>query len=154
MAHFMLSSDAFRPGSSIPAQYTCSGRDVSPGLRWGDSPSGTMSFCLIVDDPDAPRGTFVHWVAYNIPAAKRALPEGVSTVVEVPGVMHQGLNDFSKTGYGGPCPPPGKPHRYFFRLYALSTMLTLRKGARKEDVIRAMEGQVLAQAELMGIYGR
>jgi Raf kinase inhibitor-like YbhB/YbcL family protein len=154
MAQIVLSSDAFRPGASIPAKFSCHGQDISPELRWGDPPPGTMSFCLILDDPDASRGTFVHWVAYNIPAGKRSLPEGVPATAEVPGFMQQGLNSFQKIGYSGPCPPPGKPHRYFFRLYALSTVLSLRKGAGKEEVMKAMEGQVLAQAELMGVFGR
>ncbi len=153
MAPIIMTSDAFRPGATIPAKYTCSGANVSPGLRWGDPPKGTLSFSLIVDDPDAPRGTFVHWVAYNIPHGTRALPEGVPQGAESLG-MRQGQNGFGKNGYNGPCPPPGKPHRYFFRLYALSTTLTLGKGAGKEDVVRAMEGQVLGQAELMGLYGR
>ena len=154
MASIMLSSDAFRSGASIPVKFSCNGQDKSPELRWGDPPAGTKSFSLVLDDPDAPRGTFVHWVAYNIPPEKRSLPEGVPPIAEVPGGMQQGQNGFGKTGYSGPCPPPGKPHRYFFRLYALSTVLSLRKGATKEDLVRAMDGQVLAQAELMGVFGR
>jgi hypothetical protein len=149
-----LKTTAFRPGSTIPTKFTCSGANVSPALAWNNSPPRTQSFVLIVDDPDAPVGTWVHWVVYNLPASARQLPEHVPSGEMLPGGGKQGLNDFPTAGYGGPCPPPGKPHRYFFRLYALDTVLSLPTPARRRDVDSAMKGHVLAQAELMGTFGR
>ncbi len=148
-----LKTTAFRPGSTIPAQFTCSGDNISPSLSWNQPPPRTESFVLIVDDPDAPAGTWVHWVMYNLPASARQLPEHVPPG-DVAGGGKQGANDFPMNGYGGPCPPPGKPHRYFFRLYALDTALNLRGPVRRKDVDSAMKGHVLAQAELMGTFGR
>ncbi len=145
-----LTSAAFAEGGTIPAQYTCDGSDVSPPLVWSGAPAGTKAFALIADDPDAPAGTWVHWVLYNVPGSVAQLPEGVAA----PGGAAQGRNDFRKTGYGGPCPPPGKPHRYFFKLYALDAPLALKAGATKPEVERAMQGHTLAQAQLMGTYGR
>ncbi len=155
-ATMTLTSDAFQHGAFIPARYTCDGEDVSPPLSWSRVPEGTRSFVLIVDDPDAPAGTFVHWVLYNIPAERRALPEGVPPALEVPGIGRQGTNDFRdrRIGYRGPCPPPGKPHRYFFKLYALDAELDVVPGASAASVARAMEGHVLGQGVLMGRYGR
>jgi len=149
----VLKTTAFEPGGIIPKQFTCSGADVSPALSWSDPPSGTQSFALIVDDPDAPMGTFVHWVVYNLPASARQLPQGVPKRETAAGGK-QGQNDFPKTGYGGPCPPPGKPHRYSFRLYALDTTLNLAPPVRRADVDQAMQGHVLAKAELMGKFAR
>jgi hypothetical protein len=149
-----LSTTAFRPGGTIPAQFTCSGVNVSPALAWSQPPAHTQSFVLIVDDPDAPAGTWVHWVVYNLPASARRLPEGVPTGDAVAGGGRQGMNDFHQNGYGGPCPPPGKPHRYFFRLFALDTVLNMRAPVHRQDVGTAMQGHVLAQAELMGTFGR
>lgn len=149
-----LSSTAFQPEDDIPSKYTCSGADVSPALSWTDPPAGTQSFALIADDPDAPVGTWVHWVAYDIPASTRQLPEGVPKTDAIPGGGVQGQNDFRKTGYGGPCPPPGKPHRYYFKLYALDAKLNLKPGATKKDVEQAIKGHILAQAELMGRFKR
>jgi hypothetical protein len=151
---FILESKAFKQGEDIPRRYTCEGDDLSPALLWSEPPVGTKSLALIADDPDAPVGTWVHWVFYDLESHVRELPEGVAKAEEVQGVGKQGLNDFRKVGYGGPCPPPGKPHRYFFKLYALDTKLTLGPRASKQDVEKAMKGHILAQAELMGRYKR
>jgi Raf kinase inhibitor-like YbhB/YbcL family protein len=151
---FSLQSNAFQEGADIPRQFTCEGADVSPSLTWSEPPQKTQSLALIVDDPDAPVGTWVHWVAWNIPAATRQLPENVSKTADLPGGGRQGNNDFKKTGYGGPCPPPGKPHRYFFKLYALDSTLDLKPGAGKKELDQAMKGHVLAEAQLMGKYQR
>ncbi len=151
---FSLHSSAFKEGADIPRQYTCEGADISPALSWNDGPQKTQSFALIADDPDAPMGTWVHWVAWNIAAATRQLPEDVSKTADLQGGGRQGANDFRKTGYGGPCPPPGKPHRYFFKLYALDTTLDLKPGATKKDLEQAMKGHILAEAQLMGKYQR
>jgi len=153
-AKLELKTSAFRPARAIPPQFTCSGADLSPSLSWNQSPPRTQSFVLIVDDPDAPAGTWVHWVVYNLPASARQLPEGVPRGESVAGGGRQGLNDFPSNGYGGPCPPPGKPHRYFFRLYALDAVLSLSGPVRRQDVDSAMKGHVLARAELMGTFGR
>ncbi|MFI5090955.1 MAG: YbhB/YbcL family Raf kinase inhibitor-like protein [Terriglobales bacterium] len=151
---FTLSSTAFSPGGEIPSKYTCSGADVSPVLNWNDPPAGTQSFALIADDPDAPVGTWVHWVAYDLPASARQLPEAVAKTEAIAGGGVQGQNDFRKTGYGGPCPPPGKPHRYYFKLHALDRKLNLKPGATKKVVEPAMEGHILTQAEVMGRFQR
>jgi Raf kinase inhibitor-like YbhB/YbcL family protein len=151
---FALTSSAFQAGGNIPAQFSCQGADTSPALAWTDPPARTQSFGLIVDDPDAPAGTWVHWVAYDLPANRHGLPEGVPKQEEVPGGGRQGLNDFRKVGYGGPCPPPGKPHRYFFKLYALDAKLNLKPGATKRALEEAMKGHLLSHAELIGRFGR
>jgi Raf kinase inhibitor-like YbhB/YbcL family protein len=149
-----ISSTAFSAGETIPKKFTCDGPDVSPQLKWNDLPANTQSIELIMDDPDAPGGTWVHWVLYDLPANTRDLPEGVAKQEQLFSGARQGRNDFGRVGYGGPCPPPGKPHRYFFKLYALDTKLNLKAGATKADVERAMKGHVLAQTELIGKYGR
>ena len=149
-----ITSSSFTAGQSIPKQYTCDGADISPQLAWKDAPAGTKSFALIVDDPDAPAGTWVHWVLFNLPAATHELAEGVEKKEQLANGALQGRNDFPKIGWNGPCPPPGKPHRYFFKLYALDTALDLKAGASKADVERAMKGHVLGQGELMGKFGR
>ena len=149
-----LTSGSFNSGADIPKKFTCEGQDASPALAWNSAPQGTVSFALIVDDPDAPAGTWVHWIVYDLPASTQQLPEGVAKTDEVSGGGRQGINDFRKTGYGGPCPPPGKPHRYFFKIYALDSMLNLKPRASKKDVEQAMKGHVLAQAELMGKFQR
>lgn len=149
-----ISSTAFSPGETIPKKFTCDGPDTSPKLTWSAPPEKTQSFALIMDDPDAPVGTWVHWVLFDLPPDTRELAEGVPKQEELPNGARQGRNDFGKIGHGGPCPPPGKPHRYFFKLYALDTKLNLKAGAAKADVERAMKGHILAQAELMGRYGR
>lgn len=149
-----LTSTAFTHGAEIPKQHTCEGADRSPALKWTGAPAGTKRFVLIADDPDAPVGTWVHWVVYDLPADSAELPEAVPATETIAGGAKQGTNDFRKTGYGGPCPPPGKPHRYFFTLYALDAPTSLRPRATKADVLRAIEGHVLAQAELIGTYRR
>jgi hypothetical protein len=149
-----ISSSAFEDGAAIPSRYTCDGEDVSPALSWGEMPSGTKSIALISDDPDAPVGTFTHWVIYNIPPDKNGLPEGVDKKEQLSDGSLQGVNDFNKIGYNGPCPPPGKPHRYYFKVYALDTKLDLTSGASKGQVESAMEGHILAIGEIIGKYGR
>jgi Raf kinase inhibitor-like YbhB/YbcL family protein len=151
---FELSSTAFAPGQAIPKQHTCDGADRSPPLRWQDAPAAAKSFALVADDPDAPAGTWTHWVLYDLPASVAELPEAVPPDATIPSGGKQGLNDFRKTGYGGPCPPPGKPHRYFFRLYALDAPTGLDPRAKKDQVQHAIEGHVLARTELMGTYQR
>ncbi len=150
---FELTSSAFAHGESIPMRYSCDGEDISPPLTWGDPPAGTQSFALIMDDPDAPMGTWVHWVVYNLPAATRGLPENVPTDAQLPDGSLQGTNSWGRIGYGGPCPPSGT-HRYFFKLYALDTTINLPAGAEKKALLQAMQGHVLAEAELMGTFQR
>lgn len=149
-----ISSNSFSSGGNIPRQFTCDAEDRSPELHWSKAPTGTKSFALIADDPDAPVGTWVHWVLFNLPPGTQNLPEGVPKKESLESGTLQGTNDFGRIGYGGPCPPPGKPHRYFFKLYALDSTLNLKAGAKKADVERAMKGHILAQGELMGRYGR
>lgn len=149
-----LRSKAFKEGQSIPRKHTCDGPDLSPPLEWSDVPQGTNAFALLMEDPDAATGSWVHWLLYDLPAEARSLPEGVSPTETLPRGGAQGKNDFGRLGYGGPCPPPGRPHRYFFRLYALSSRVNLPPGASKEQLLRAMEGNVKAEAQLMGTYGR
>jgi Raf kinase inhibitor-like YbhB/YbcL family protein len=151
---FSISSSAFQSGSDIPRKFTCDGADVSPDLAWTDPPQGTQSFALIADDPDAPVGTWTHWVLFDLPAGTRQLNENVSKVDELPGGGRQGRNDFKRIGYGGPCPPPGKPHRYFFKLYAVDRKLDLKAGASKQELEQALQGHTLAKAELVGKYKR
>jgi Raf kinase inhibitor-like YbhB/YbcL family protein len=154
MVSFELTSTAFSAGETIPKKFTCDGPDVSPKLSWNDPPAKTESFALIMDDPDAPAGTWVHWVLYDVPADAKELPEGVPKQEQLASGARQGRNDFGRIGYGGPCPPPGKPHRYFLKLYALDTKLNLKSGATKADLERAMKGHILAQADRIGRYGR
>jgi hypothetical protein len=149
-----LKTASFTPGGFIPKQFTCEGPDVSPALAWTDPPQGTRTFAIIEDDPDAPSGTFVHWLIYDLPANSRGLPEALSGSGQMPGGARQGTNDFSKTGYNGPCPPRGAPHRYFIRLYALDTQLDLRPGATRQELETVMRGHILAQGELMGRFQR
>lgn len=149
-----LSSTAFEDGEPIPREYTCDGANVSPPLAWSGVPPHTRSLVLIMDDPDAPMGTWVHWLLYNIPATVTELEEAQPDSLELSGLGLQGHNSFKTIGYGGPCPPRGKPHRYFFRLYALDTLLDLAPGANREELEAAMAGHVLAQGQLMGTYQR
>ena len=149
-----LKTTAFAPGGAIPKKFTCDGPDVSPALTWTEPPAGTQSFALVMDDPDAPVGTWVHWVLYDLPAGARELAENVPKSEELASGARQGRNDFRKIGYGGPCPPPGPAHRYFFKLYALDAKLNLKAGTTKADVEKTMKGHILAQAELVGRYGR
>lgn len=149
-----LTSSAFQEGQTIPRHCTGDGHNVSPPLKWLDPPPNTRSFALICEDPDAPRGTFTHWVLFNLPAEMRELSEDFAREGSLPGAAAQGANDFGKTGYGGPAPPPGKPHRYYFKLYALDTQLDLKPSAHRSDVLAAMKGHILAEGQLMGTYGR
>jgi Raf kinase inhibitor-like YbhB/YbcL family protein len=147
-----LTTGAFPDGGAIPKQFTCEGADVSPALEWNGELSGTKSFVLIVDDPDAPAGTWNHWLLYDIPAGMRSLPQGFK-----PGHAGQsGTNDFGKPGYGGPCPPRGRgPHRYFFKLFSLDVpSLGLKPGAKRAEIDRAIKGHILAEAQFMGKYER
>ena len=148
-----IQSSAFTESQSIPQKYTFDGQDVSPQLTWTGAPQGAKTFAVIADDPDAPAGTWVHWVIFNLPAQTSSLPEAVPKTNSAAGGT-QGKNDFGNIGYGGPCPPPGKAHRYFFKLYALDTTVNLQAGARKQELERAMQGHVLGQAALMGTYQR
>ncbi len=150
--NFNLKS-VFENMSEIPVKYTCDGKDVSPPLSWEGQPSGVVSYVLIVDDPDAPGRVFTHWVLYNIPASISSLPENVPKQKETSYGL-QGRNDFGRIGYGGPCPPRGKPHRYFFKLYALNVKLDLPPGAGKREVENAIKGRIIAQTQLIGLYGR
>lgn len=149
-----VESPAFGTDAPIPGKYTCDGEDVSPPLRWEAAPPETESFALICDDPDAPGRTWVHWVAYDIPAGTTGLDEGVATDEVTDGGWRQGRNDFKRVGYGGPCPPMGRPHRYYFKLYALDAQLDLPSGATKEKLLEAMKGHILDEGQLMGTYAR
>ena len=148
-----IKSSAFEEGGMIPSKYTCDGDDVSPPLSWEGIPEGTKSIALICDDPDAPMGTWVHWVLFNLPPDAKGLPEAVPPVAELENGARQGTNDFRRLGYGGPC-PPGGTHQYYFKLYALDTVLELHSGATKADLLKAMEGHVLSEGQLMGRYSR
>lgn len=151
---FELKSDAFQNGKLIPARYTCDGVNLSPKLMWSGAPEKTKSFALISDDPDAPVGTWVHWVVWNIPAASSELKEGIAKIPALPDGTKQGFTDFKRAGYGGPC-PPGGTHRYFFKLYALdNTIDNLPSNATKSQLESAMKGHILGKSELMGTYSR
>jgi Raf kinase inhibitor-like YbhB/YbcL family protein len=149
-----LTSTAFQKETTIPKQYTGDGADQSPPLHWSEPPSGTKSIALICDDPDAPRGTWVHWVLFNLPPTARELEQGVPTTATLGNGAKQGKNDFGNIGYGGPAPPKGKAHRYFFKLYALDVSLDLPSGATKAQLENAMKGHILAEGQLMGKYQR
>lgn len=153
-----LHSSAFRNKGPIPPRHTCDGEDLSPPLSWERPPEGTESLALIMEDPDAPPGTWVHWVLYDLPAGTKGLGEGLPKTETLADGSKQGrcwgVKEFSRTGYQGPCPPPGKPHRYVFRLYALDRKLALPPGRTKEEVLKALEPHVLAQGELVGLYQR
>jgi len=148
-----LTSPAFVEGGPIPAQYTCNGADISPPLAWSGVPAGTRSLALICDDPDAPIGSWVHWVLFDLPPSLNGLPEGVPARPSLEGGGVHGTNSWRRIGYGGPC-PPGGTHRYFFKLYALDRTLGLGNNATAKDVQAAMQGHVLGEAQLMGRYGR
>ncbi|MDP2940070.1 MAG: YbhB/YbcL family Raf kinase inhibitor-like protein [Candidatus Omnitrophota bacterium] len=149
-----INSSAFEDMAEIPKLYTCQGKDISPSLKWSGQPENTKSFALICDDPDAPMGTWVHWVIFNIPPEVSELPEGVKRSAKLEDGSVQGMTDFGRVGYGGPCPPPGKYHRYFLKLYALDTTINLDSNATKEDLLQAMEGHILEKAELVGRFKR
>lgn len=150
----VLTSSAFADGAAIPRKFTCDGEDVSPPLTWAGIPEGTKSLALICDDPDAPMGTWVHWVVWGIPPSAPGLPEAVPPDSVLPGGIKQGLNSWPRTGYGGPCPPPGDPHRYYLKLYALNADLTLPATANKAGLEHAMKGLIIAETKLMGVYSR
>ena len=149
-----LTSPGFPHGETVPKEYTADGKNVSPPLTWTEAPEGAGSFALICEDPDAPRGTFTHWVVFNLPAESRELGEGVPQQATLPNGTAQGANDFGKVGYGGPAPPPGKPHRYFFKLFALDRQLDLQAGATREQLLAAMKSHILAEGQLMGTYSQ
>jgi Raf kinase inhibitor-like YbhB/YbcL family protein len=148
-----IKSPAFEDGGLIPPRYTCDGADISPPLQWQAVPEGTKTIALICDDPDAPMGTWVHWVLFNLPAEIRELAENIPTDRTLPSGACQGTNDFGRIGYGGPCPPSGT-HRYFFKIYALDTQIDLAAGAKKSQLLKAMEGHILGQGQLIGKYKR
>jgi Raf kinase inhibitor-like YbhB/YbcL family protein len=143
-----VTSSAFSEGQSIPEKYTCDGQNVSPPIKWSGASEKTKSIAIICEDPDAPSGTFSHWVLYDLPGSTKELAEGSS------GGGKEGVNGFGKKGYGGPCPPPGPAHRYFFRIYALDTESLSNAGSSKENITAAMQGHILAQRQLMGRYKR
>ena len=151
---FEIKSSAFSEGQMIEKKYTCDGADLSVPLEWTDPPAGTKSLALISDDPDAPVGTWVHWVLYNIPPETRRLSEGVPKQETLPDGTRQGMNDFRRIGYGGPCPPPGAPHRYYFKLYALGQKTGLQPRATKAQLLEAIKAHTLAETQLMGKYKR
>jgi Raf kinase inhibitor-like YbhB/YbcL family protein len=148
-----LKSASFGSGEMIPRKYTCDGEDVSPALSWGSIPEGTKEIVLICDDPDAPGGTWVHWVLFGLAPDSTSLTENFGKKETVLGVR-QGKNDFGKVGYGGPCPPKGPAHRYFFKLYALDKSLDLKPEVKKADVMKAIDGHILGHGEIVGRYGR
>ena len=149
-----ISSSAFRDGEKIPARYTCEGLNVSPPLQWGEPPSGAVSFALIVDDPDAPSGTFTHWVLFNIPVSVRRLDENIPRQERLQNGAWHGKTDYGTLGYGGPCPPRGPVHHYRFTVYALDKMLDLKAGTSPKQLLEAMKGRILAQGQLTGLYQR
>ena len=148
-----ITSSAFEEGGLIPPKYTCDGADISPPLQWDAVPEGTGSIALISDDPDAPMGTWVHWVLFNLPADTKELAENIPADRALPNGAKQGTSDFGRIGYGGPCPPSGT-HRYFFKIYALDTQLDLAADAKKPELLKAMEGHILGQGQLIGKYKR
>ena len=152
MMELAVLSAAFAMGAAIPDRHACG--NFSPALAWGEVPTNTQSLALLCDDPDAPVGDWVHWVVFNLAPGTRALPENVARDAPLPGGAIQGLNDYNRSGYDGPCPPPGQKHRYFFKVFALDTRLALDAKARKKDLVKAMNGHILAQGALWGTYSR
>ena len=152
MLELAVLSAAFAMGGAIPDRYAC--RPCSPPLSWSEVPAGTQRLAILCDDPDAPAGDWVHWVVFNLAPDVRALPENVARDARLPGGAVQGVNDYARNGYDGPCPPPGQTHRYFYTVFALDVRLALAAGARKKDLVEAMRGHVLAQGALMGTYSR
>ena len=148
-----ITSTAFTDGSMIPRDYTCDGMDISPPMAWADVPEGTKSLAIICDDPDAPMGTWVHWVLFNIPATVNELPQSMPPDKVLENGARHGINDFRKFGYGGPC-PPGGTHRYYFKLYALDIELMQEPGLTKAELLKAMKGHILGKGQLMGRYKR
>lgn len=154
VAEIQIQSSAFVAGGTIPQRHTCDGDDISPPLTWSEPPAGTQSLALIVDDPDAPAGTWDHWLLFNIPATVRSLTEGIPPTQVIDGTGTHGNNSWGRPGYGGPCPPKGSTHRYEFKLYALDTVLDLDPGVGKRELEKAMSGHILAAGQLSGRYGR
>jgi len=151
---FVVTSSAFQPGADIPRKYTCDAEDVSPPLHWENIPAGTKAFAIIVDDPDAPGGTWVHWVIYDLPAETKELAENVAKTEVLASGAKQGVNDFRKVGYSGPCPPGGSAHRYYFKLYALDAVTNLKPRATKQQSLDALMPHLLGEADLIGRYKR
>ena len=151
---FEMSAAAFHDRGAIPERFTCDGKDISPALAWSAPPTGTTSLALVVDDPDGPAGMWVHWVLYDLPGGLRKLSENLPKNRDLANGARQGRNDFGKIGYNGPCPPRGPAHRYFFKLYGLSSMTHLESGATKAELESAMRGKILAQAQLIGTFQR
>jgi len=150
-----IKSSSFHDGGMIPSKYTCEDENISPQLHWNEVSKNVKSYAIILDDPDAPGGNFVHWIIFNIPGDMKELHENVTPSRNIPDEVMLGTNSFGRIGYGGPCPPPGKPHHYYFRLYALDTILHhIESGATKERLEKAMEGHIVAKGELMGMYKR
>ncbi|MBN1423083.1 YbhB/YbcL family Raf kinase inhibitor-like protein [Candidatus Fermentibacteria bacterium] len=150
----LVTSPAFMESASIPTTHTCDGENLSPPVAWSTIPEGTQSIALLCDDPDAPLKTWVHWVVYNVPPSAQGLPQGVAHAEALPDGSRQGINDFGRVGYGGPCPPQGSTHRYFFRVYALDCTLSVGNRATKRSVEKAMEGHIVASGVLLGTYRR
>lgn len=149
-----LKSPAFENNDFIPDKYTCRGENISPPLNWSGVPEGTKSFALICDDPDAPRGDWVHWIIYDIPAETSNLSEGIKSQKILPDGSKQGMTDFRETGYGGPCAPPGPPHRYLFKLYALDAVLNFKTALTKSELLKAIEKHIIEQTKLIGKFQR
>jgi len=150
---FQLRSDSFTEGTAIPKKFSCDGQSISPALSWSGAPANTKSLALIMEDPDAPSGTFTHWVLYNIPTGVSSLRKAVPATPEVPGLGTQGFNSAGRTGYAGPCPPSGT-HRYFFKLFALDAGPQLKPGLNAAELRKSLEGHILEQTQLMGRYSR
>ncbi len=149
-----LISDVFEDGDIIPAAHTCDDMNVSPPLRWSTLPERTLSFAVLCEDPDAALGTWTHWIIFNIPPSTMELSAGIKNKERLENGMVQGINDFGYAGYGGPCPPEGEEHRYFFRIYALDTTLNPGPEVKREEFLRVLDENVLDEGQLMGIYGR
>ena len=149
-----ITSTAFKDDKRIPKKYTCESDDISPALAWSDVPPEAKSLAIIMDDPDAPMGVFTHWVLFNLPSDLSSLDEAQATTERLSNGAIHGINDFGRTGYGGPCPPPGPTHRYFFAIYALDISLRLKPRSTKQQMLAAIKGHVLAEARLVGTYSR
>ena len=153
-AALKVASSSFTAGKSLPIEFTCEGGDYSPALSWSGVPAGAKTISLICEDPDAPGGTWTHWVLFNLPAATTSLAEKTPTSATLPGGARQGTNDFHRIGYSGPCPPPGKTHHYIFKVYALDFELDLKSGANRQELLHAISGHVIAQGQIIGTYER
>ena len=154
MSELKIFSSSFGNGEMIPKKYTCEGEDVSPEIRWKELPEEVKSLALICDDPDAPGGDFVHWVIFNIPPEIDSLPEGLAPKDTLDFGAIQGMTDFGRVGYGGPCPPRGPVHHYHFKLYGLDTMLKVEKNTTKDELLKKMEGHILIKGEIVGLFKR